>query len=94
MMTDQEILDVAHRTAWRYKHSSDPHHSDTYTFNAMTMLDFARRVMAESAAEENRDYYCKKHAPDGFVAAKEPSWPFWKCATCGELAHGWVVRSN
>ena len=63
MMTDAEILDVAHRMAWRYKKSSDPHHSDTYTFNATTMVDFARRVMAAAASEENREYYCKKHAP-------------------------------
>lgn len=94
VMADAEILDVAHRMAWRYKKSSDPHHSDTYTFNATTMVDFARRVMAAAASEENRGYYCTKHAPAGFFTAKEPPWPFWKCEACGHQAHGWVVRSN
>ena len=91
VMTDAEILGVAHRMAWRYKKSSDPHHSDTYTFNATTMVDFARRVMAAAASEENREYYCTKHAPDGFFQANEPPWPFWKCVTCGYPADGWVV---
>ena len=55
MMTDAEILDVAHRMAWRYKKSSDPHHSDTYTFNATTMVDFARRVMAAAASGDEKN---------------------------------------
>lgn len=32
-MDNNGILELAHREAWRYKKSSDPHHSDTYTFN-------------------------------------------------------------
>lgn len=61
-MTDEQILEVAHRTAWRYKKSSDPHHSDTYTFNSTTMIHFANRLIfaerercaavAEEAAKE------------------------------------------
>lgn len=43
-MTTDEILDLAHREAWRYKKSSDPHHSDTYTFNRSTLLEFARKL--------------------------------------------------
>lgn len=36
-----QVLALAHRIAWRYKKSSDPHHSDTYTFNEATLLQFA-----------------------------------------------------
>ena len=36
---------LAHRIAWRYKKSTDPHHSDTYTFNKDTLLQFARGVL-------------------------------------------------
>ena len=43
-LTDEGILEKAHRICWRYKHSSDPHHSDTYTFNKATMLDFVRAI--------------------------------------------------
>ena len=43
-MTDAEKL--AHRIAWRYKKSSDHAHSDTYTFNRDTLLQFATALMA------------------------------------------------
>lgn len=43
-MTD---LELAHRMAWRYKKSSDPHHSDTYTFNESCLLQFAARIRQE-----------------------------------------------
>lgn len=36
-----QVEALAHRIAWRYKKSSDPHHSDTYTFNRETLLQFA-----------------------------------------------------
>lgn len=42
-----KILEIAHRTAWKYKKSSDPHHSDTYTFNECTIIDFAQKVTRE-----------------------------------------------
>lgn len=42
-----KILEIAHRTAWKYKKSSDSHHSDTYTFNEFTMIDFAQKVTRE-----------------------------------------------
>ena len=45
-MTDDEIKTIAHRTAWKYKHSGDPEHSDTYTFNDACLLNFARKVQA------------------------------------------------
>ena len=48
-MTEQTHTDVeklAHRIAWRYKKSSDPAHSDTYTFNRDTLLQFADALMA------------------------------------------------
>lgn len=41
---DQRIEELAHRMAWLYKKSSDPHLSDTYTFNRSTLLDFARAL--------------------------------------------------
>lgn len=44
-MTQDETLTLAHREAWRYKKSSDPHHSDTYTFNRSTLLEFARKLV-------------------------------------------------
>lgn len=45
-MTREKVEELAHRTAWRYKHSNDPHHSDTYTFNATTLYDFAQQLIA------------------------------------------------
>lgn len=44
-MESDEILALAHREAWRYKKSTDPHHSDTYTFNRSTLLEFARKLV-------------------------------------------------
>lgn len=41
-----EVEALAHRTAWRYKKSSDPHHSDTYTFNRFALLHFAEKLRA------------------------------------------------
>ena len=43
-MTEAEIESLAHRKAWRFKHSSDPAHSDTYTFNGHTLQDFAAAI--------------------------------------------------
>ena len=42
------IMMLAHRTAWKYKHSGDPAHSDTYTFNDTCMVDFVRKVQAQA----------------------------------------------
>ena len=55
-MTDYEVLELAHRTCWKYKHSKDPHHSDTYTFNKHTMLEFYRilKLMEEKSGEGKR----------------------------------------
>lgn len=41
------IEDLAHRICWRYKHSSDPHHSHTYTFNRATLLAFADAILEQ-----------------------------------------------
>lgn len=41
-MTDYQVKELAHRVCWKYKKSQDPHHSDTYTFNDHTLLEFAR----------------------------------------------------
>jgi hypothetical protein len=47
-LTDEQIEAIGHRKAWRYKHSSDPAHSSTYTFNRVCLLDFARAAIAAS----------------------------------------------
>ncbi len=49
-LTDYQVTQLAHRTCWRYRHSSDPHHSHTYTFNHSTLLDFARQLREDGAA--------------------------------------------
>lgn len=51
-MTNDEIIALAHLRAWRYKHSSDPHHSDTYTFNEVTLLEFAKTIAADRAQRQ------------------------------------------
>ena len=50
-MQDDEILKLAHRTAWKYKFSSDPSHSDTYKFNNFCMIDFARKLLSMNKEE-------------------------------------------
>jgi hypothetical protein len=45
-LTNEDIVALAHRKCWRYKRSSDPHHSDTYLFNLHTLIDFVRKVEA------------------------------------------------
>jgi len=56
-MDNQKILEIAHRTAWKYKHSSDPNHSATYTFNAHTMIDFARKVHEALLEADNTTHH-------------------------------------
>jgi hypothetical protein len=51
-MTDDEIIQLAHRTAWRYKHSSDQNRI-LYTFNQMTLLEFVRKL---AILERNSDH--------------------------------------
>lgn len=47
----QDVLALAHRIAWRYKMSSDPAHSDTYTFNESTLLQFVEALPSIPAPE-------------------------------------------
>ena len=49
-MTDQEILDIAHRTATVYRHRSDPD-SPSYGFVNHTVIDFGRKVERAVRAE-------------------------------------------
>ena len=51
-LTTEQIEAIAHRTAWRYKKSSDPHHSDTYTFNRHTLIDFVRAITNAQGAPD------------------------------------------
>lgn len=49
---------LAHRIAWRYRKSSDPHHSDTYTFNAATLLHFADALLAAERERLRGEVLC------------------------------------
>ena len=49
-LTDEEMVAIAHRKCWEYRHSSDPHHSHTYKFNHSTLTDF--RYAIEAALKE------------------------------------------
>lgn len=48
-LTNFQITELAHRICWKYRHSSDPMHSHTYTFNLSTLLQFARAIEAGEA---------------------------------------------
>jgi hypothetical protein len=53
-LRETDIEAIAHSKAWRYRKSSDPHHSDTYTFNRSCLIDFVRALgitPPEGAAE-------------------------------------------
>lgn len=44
-MTEYEILQLAHRTCWKYKVGANPLNkteNETYTFNKETILEFVR----------------------------------------------------
>lgn len=45
---------IAHRMCWRYKKSSDPAHSDTYTFNEATLRAFVEAIAEQWSAAESR----------------------------------------
>lgn len=62
-MTKDQIEALAHRECWRYKKSSDPHHSDTYTFNTVTLHQFARKLVDADRSEPN----CKTCANRGQI---------------------------
>lgn len=51
-LSDERIEELAHRMAWRYKFSSDPNHSNTYTFNRNCLLQFVRAIEAEVLASQ------------------------------------------
>lgn len=53
-MTDYQVLELAHRICWKYKKSSDPNHSDTYTFNEYTMKEFARVLLLMAKNNEQK----------------------------------------
>jgi hypothetical protein len=63
-----ETLELAHREAWRYKKSSNPHQSDIYTFNRATLLEFARKLVIaerEACAAIADKYFCGTCGMDG-----------------------------
>ena len=62
------IIELAHRICWRYKHSKDPHRSSTYTFNESTLQQFAKAIRAE--ALEQAATICEDHfSSDGHWCA-------------------------
>jgi hypothetical protein len=46
-LTDEEMVEIAHRKCWEYKHSSDPAYSHTYKFNHYTLMDFKYAIEAK-----------------------------------------------
>ena len=44
-LTDHEIETLAHRMCWRYDHTGNYSGGPTYTFNSMTLQEFARKLM-------------------------------------------------
>jgi len=50
-LSDADIAHIGHRKAWRYKHSSDPNHSSTYTFNRACLIAFGRAILAAAKAQ-------------------------------------------
>ena len=51
-VSDNDIRCLGQRNAWRYKCSSDPAHSSTYTFNDVCLLQFARAILALRPAQQ------------------------------------------
>ena len=54
ILTEEEIITLAHRKAFRYKHSTEDHSGNLYTFNKMCLLDFARNLI-EKASKKKAD---------------------------------------
>ena len=50
LSTDYQVEKLAHRTCLLYGHSYDPAHSNIYTFNRHTLLNFARALREGGAA--------------------------------------------
>jgi hypothetical protein len=49
-LTDEQIADIGHRKAWRYRHAA--HHGATvYEFRLFTLIDFARAIEAHHGIE-------------------------------------------
>ena len=103
-MTEQSHTDtekLAHRIAWRYKKSSDPSHSDTYTFNRETLVQFAnalhdaeRRVMQHFLKDISMT---TKHTPGPWMSREiNGRGNGWKAgpAWLGEAAHSDETAAN
>ena len=55
ILTEEEITTLAHRKAFRYKHSTEDHPGSLYTFNKMCLLDFARSLIEEASKKKTDD---------------------------------------
>lgn len=84
-LTDEQIATLAHIKAFRYKHSTDPHHGSIYSFNRMCLIDFARAILEtgtgtgsqenrhtpESTEEERRLIACRKEKIEPFTVTMQ-----------------------
>jgi hypothetical protein len=62
---------------WRYKHSSDPAHSHTYTFNRYTLLEFADALLerqSKHAQQAETRAVAAEYAEGQRVAAERERW--------------------
>jgi len=46
-LTDEEMVNIAYRKCWRYRHSSNPNRSHTYKFNHATLMEFKYAIDAK-----------------------------------------------
>ena len=53
-LTEKEMVEIAHRKCWEYKHSSDPAHSHTYKFNLYTLIDFKHAIEAKLRSKNDQ----------------------------------------
>lgn len=103
MISEELIKELAHRKAWRYKHSTEPQHSDTYTFNDMCLIDLCRAIEAEaqrvpdelvdliiSYLEMRKDWdtgVLLHHIRVGLSKLSAAPEPVQQCHKCGHESH-------
>jgi hypothetical protein len=53
-LTDEQVTTLAHRKAYRYKHSTDPVQGSIYSFNRMCLIDFARSILEVAKSNQGK----------------------------------------
>ena len=91
-LTTEQIEAVAHRMCWKYKHSTDPAHSSTYTFNLDKLNEFARKLIAQSPATQaarmiGKCQQCGHEHDMGMAATQAVSAPAWLPITAPGQVH-------